>query len=196
VYPTPVIGMLGVVESLAHVTPATFQNDGDTILLLGSTRGHVGASEYLAAVHGLVAGDAPALNLAAEQALHQVLLEAIRAGFVVSAHDCSEGGLAVALAECCILQGDKLRGATVFTGTTLRADFRLFGEDQGRVIVSTRPDQAERVMQIADAKNVPATRIGIVGGPSLKIDGVLELDSQQAREVYQTAIERAMEQEL
>jgi phosphoribosylformylglycinamidine synthase II len=196
VYPTPVIGMLGVVESLAHITRATFRNDGDTILLLGSTHGHVGASEYLAAVHGVVAGDAPAIDLALEHALQQVLLEAIRAGIVISAHDCSEGGLAVALAECCILQGDELRGATVFTGMTLRADFRLFGEDQGRAVVSTRPDKAQRLMDIAAARNVPVKRIGIVGGSSLKIDGMLELESQQAREVYQTALERAMEQEL
>jgi len=196
VYPTPVIGMLGLVERLEHVTRASFQNVGDTILLLGATHGHVGGSEYLAVVHGAVSGDAPPIDLRGELALRDALLEAIRAGAVVSAHDCSEGGIAVALTECCVLDEHEPLGATVYSGLRLRGDFRLFGEDQGRVVLSTRPDDAARVMEIAWRHNVPVRRIGIVGGHRLSIDGLIEIDSHEARELYHAAVEREMEQEL
>jgi len=196
VYPTPVIGMLGLVEHLEHVTRAPFQQVGDTILLLGSTHGHLGGSEYLAVVHGAVSGDAPSLDLRGELALHSALLEGIREGLVASAHDCSEGGIAVALAECCILDENEPLGATVYTGLRTRADLRLFGEDQGRVVLSTRPVHAARVMEIAWRHRVPVRRIGVVGGPRLSIDGLIEMKCHEAREVYQSAIERAMEREL
>ena len=196
VYPTPVIGMLGIVEKLDHVTRAAFLNEGDAILLLGSTRGHTGGSEYLSLVHGTIAGDAPAVDLAAETALQQTVLEAIRAGAVVSAHDCSEGGLAVALAESCILNEDRLLGAAVFTGWRGRPDFGLFGEDQGRILISARPQDVTTIQGIAAKHNVPARRIGIVGGRTLTIDGWIQIGCQQAREVYVSAIETAMEQEL
>ena len=196
VYPTPVIGMLGIVEQLDHVTRASFQNDGDAILLLGVTHGHVGGSEYLAVIHGAISGDAPALELRAEADLQRALLEAIRAGAILSAHDCSEGGLAVALAECCIIGGERLVGATVCTGWRSRPDFGLFGEDQGRVVVSTRPRDVETVFEIAHRYNVPARRIGIVGGSDLKIDGRIQLALQEMRDVYRSAIEHAIQQEV
>jgi phosphoribosylformylglycinamidine synthase len=118
IYPTPTIGMVGLIDDLAHVTRSAFQEAGDAIVLLGRNSAEVGASEYLKEIHGLVAGDAPAIDLASERALQNALLEAIRGGLVRSAHDCSEGGLAVALVESAI-------GAEVPLGVEVELDDAL-----------------------------------------------------------------------
>ena len=171
IYPTPVIGMVGLVEALAHVTPSHFSVDGDAIVLLGEPTDEIGGSEYLARIHGVVAGAPPRCDLAGERALVDATLAAIAAGAVRSAHDCSEGGLAVALAECCMMRRDDPLGATVdltpWSGLPLRA--LLFGEAQGRIVVST-PDAAA-VMQVARAHGVPARTIGRVAAAS----GALEI---------------------
>src|SRR3954471_9481504 len=137
VYPTPVIGMVGLIDDISHVTPATFQNDGDAVLLLGEIGGELGGSEYLATIHGEVIGPPPDCDLAAEKLLIDALLDSIRGGLVTSAHDCSDGGLAVALAECCISNRDEQLGAAVDLANLRLASTRaaLFGETQGRVIV-------------------------------------------------------------
>src|SRR5205085_1978614 len=108
VYPTPVVGMVGVIESLKHVTRSAFAKDGDEIVLFGEPTDELGASEYLHAVHGVIAGAPPGCNLERERATIDALLEAIEAGAVRSAHDCSDGGLAVALAECCMMDRAKI----------------------------------------------------------------------------------------
>ena len=165
VYPTPTIGMVGIVELPAHVTPSAFQTTGDAIVLLGDNTNELGGSEYLLTVHGVVAGAAPHCDPAAERALIDALLDAITAGAVRSAHDCADGGLAVALAECCILDRESMRGASVdlVAWSHLARRALLFGEAQGRIVVST-PDPA-RVLAAAKARGVPARHIGTVGAP-------------------------------
>ena len=162
VYPTPVIGMIGLIDAMDHVTRASFQHAGDHIVLLGEPTASIGASEYLQRIHGVVAGAPPACDLDAERALVAALLDAIRAGAVRSAHDCSDGGLAVALAECTIMDRGRPLAARVdlspWSALPLRA--LLFGEAQSRVVVST-PD-AERVLAVAQAHGVPARDIGFV----------------------------------
>jgi phosphoribosylformylglycinamidine synthase len=162
VYPTPVIGMVGVIESLEHVTRSAFQRDGDEIVLLGEPTDELGGSEYLHVVHGVVAGAPPKCDLARERALIDALLDAITLGAVHSAHDCSDGGLAVALAECSIMNRTRLMGAEVdlssWSALPLRA--LLFGEAQGRVIVST--EAAHVVLGAAKRHRVPARQIGWV----------------------------------
>src|SRR6185437_6701952 len=113
VYPTPVIGMVGLIDSLAQITRSAFQDERDAIVLLGEPTAELGASEYLARIHGLVAGAPPACRPDEERALIDAVLEAIEGGVVDSAHDCSDGGLAVALAECCIMHRSMQLGATV-----------------------------------------------------------------------------------
>jgi phosphoribosylformylglycinamidine synthase subunit PurL len=172
VYPTPVIGMVGLIDDLAHITPAVFQNDGDAILLFGDTVGELGGSEYLATIHGLVEGAPPRCDLAREKSVIDALLEAIRAGVISSAHDCSDGGIAVALAECCIANRESVSGADIDLSrwSALPPRGILFGEDQARIIVSSTAP--ERVASIAKAANVPCARIGtvITNSPSLTID--------------------------
>ncbi|MEO7084050.1 MAG: AIR synthase related protein, partial [Gemmatimonadaceae bacterium] len=165
VYPTPVVGMVGVIESLDHITRSNFQLEGDTIVLLGEMTDELGGSEYLARIHNTVAGAPPRCDLAGERALIDALLDAITAGLVHSAHDCSDGGLAVALAECCTMNREKPLGAFVSLTDweSIPPRALLFGEAQGRVIVSTVDPDA--VMRHAKAHNVPARVIGTVGGP-------------------------------
>ena len=166
VYPTPVVGMVGLVEDLAHVTRSFFHRDGDAVVLLGEPTAELGGSEYLARIHGVVAGEPPRVDLEGERALIEALLEAIRGGHVASAHDCSDGGLAVALAECCVGDAESWLGADVdltpWADLPLRA--LLFGEAQGRVVVST-PEPAD-VLAVARRHGVPARQVGTVRASS------------------------------
>ena len=196
VYPTPVVGMVGVLDSIEHATPATFQRDGTDIVLLGEPTGELGASEYLHAIHGLVAGAPPACDLKAERALIDALLESIAQDNVTSAHDCSDGGLAVALAECCIGTRAKAFGADVDLGTWSSLPLRalLFGEAQGRVLVSTSNSTA--VIDAAARHGVPARKIGTVNdGASLRIrvgSRVIEAALSELDDAYHEAIPRRM----
>jgi phosphoribosylformylglycinamidine synthase len=198
VYPTPVIGMVGVIDSLQHVTRSHFTGDGDGIVLLGENTAELGASEYLQRIHGVVAGAPPKCDLAAERRLIDALLDAIASGAVRSAHDCADGGLAVALAECVMLDRERLMGATIDLSDWRELPLRalLFGEAQGRVIVST-PD-ALNVLSIARRHGVPATTIGTVHAASGSLDvtiGDRELHFPVARlaEAYHEAIPRIMQ---
>jgi phosphoribosylformylglycinamidine synthase II len=198
VYPTPVIGMVGLVESLAHVTRSAFSADGDAIVLLGDNRDELGASEYLQRIHGIVAGAPPRCDLEGERALIEALLEAIRAGAVRSAHDCADGGLAVALAECVMMDRAQPTGAEVdlsaWSALPLRA--LLFGETQGRVIVSTPDDAAVRA--IAARHGVAAATIGTVRASSGLLDVTIgkrriRAPIAQLADAYHEAIPRVMQ---
>jgi len=163
VFPTPVIGMVGVVESLAHVTRAPFREEGDAVVLLGSPTDHIGGSEYLARIHGIVAGSPPASDVDDERELIDALLEAIERGVVRSAHDCSDGGLAVAIVECCIMDRADQRGATIDLShwPALADRAVLYGEAQARAVVSTSAPDV--VLAIAADHGVPARVVGTVG---------------------------------
>lgn len=171
IFPTPAIGMVGILEDVSNCTAMAFRKDGDIVLLLGApARGvaqELAGSEYLATVHNLETGRPPEVDLDGEQKLRDVLLEVIRRGNIVSAHDTSEGGLAVALAECCIPNG---LGCEVVCGADDRRDAALFAENPGRVIVSCPSEyDASEVMTLAADKGVPAVIIGWVKGDHLRI---------------------------
>ena len=163
VYPTPVIGMVGLIDDLSHITRATFSQNGDAILLLGDLGGELGGSEYLATIHDTVSGPPPACDLAREKVVIDALLEAIREKLITSAHDCSDGGIAVSLAECCVANREHQLGAEVDLAAAAGSTRALlFGESQGRIIVSSpAPD---RVLEIARRLNAPCARIGTVRG--------------------------------
>ena len=162
IHPTPTIGMVGLVESLAHVTPSAFQNVGDTIVLLGEPTNELGASEYLLTIHGKTIGAPPVCDANKERALIDALLESITSGHVSSAHDCSDGGLAVALAECAIVNKAQQRGFNVdLSGwPALSTRALLFGEAHGRVVVAT--SKAAEIITVAKQHGVPAFEIGVV----------------------------------
>lgn len=176
VYPTPTIGMLGIIDDLNHITTNNFKDSGDLIFLAGTTRDELGGSEYLKVEHNLVTGNAPHLDLAVEKQLQAFILEAIRNGLVKSAHDISEGGLAVALAESCIADREKLIGATVNVKADLRKDALYFGESQSRVVLSAASERKGSLIQLAASMNVPLAEIGVVGGSTLRINDDIKAD--------------------
>ena len=170
IYPTPMLGMVGLIESADRAMTQWFREDGDDIILLGTTREDLGGSEYLKVLHSREQGSPPYLNLDTEQAVQGCVLQLIRAGLVQSAHDCSDGGVTVALAECCMSGPDRSRGAVVrLTPGRQRKDSMLFGESQSRIIVSAKPAQRQAILEQAQRMGVPAVVIGAVGGASLVI---------------------------
>lgn len=192
IFPTPVIGMLGILESSDHALTIGFRDQGDEIIMLGEIRGEIGGSEYLKICHGLVAGDAPSLDLYYERRLQSLLADLGSTRLLNSAHDVSEGGIAVCLAECCINSPKQLGGLIRLPGN-IRDDFKLFGEDQGVVIVTCELSNLERIESIARRMNVPAYHIGTVGGEDLEIDSLINLSVKEATERWGTAVEQLLE---
>jgi len=185
---------LGLIEDTSKITTANFKDKGDVILLLGRNMGEIGGSEYLAVVYGLVAGEPPGIDLAAERAVQRVCLTAIGQGYVKSAHDCSEGGLAVALAEGCVLDRKHPIGANIsvdYGGK--REDFVLFGEDQSRIIITAEAADVAEILQTAAEHDVHCTAIGTVGGDSLVIGKSIRVPCGSLSEAYYGTIGRVME---
>jgi phosphoribosylformylglycinamidine synthase len=182
ILPTPVIGVVGVIEDAANVVTRAFAGSGLEIVLLGDNHGELGGSEYLKTVHGLLRGLPPALDLARERALQHWLVDVAGRGLVRSAHDCADGGFAVALAECCFDTGGL--GADVSVphastdGGVDRLAATLFGESASRVIVSARPEDVAAVLESAHKAGLSAARIGKTGGSALRIavDGQVAID--------------------
>lgn len=167
IYPTPTVGMVGLLEDINHRCTQSFKDQGDVIILIGESREELGGSEYLAVEHGLEAvGKPPRLDLELESKVQRVVLQAIKNGWIKSAHDCAEGGLAVALAECCITGNI---GAEVAMVEQFRADALLFGESQSRIIVSTGEDHVAELIRYLTVSGVPFTRLGQVRGTELKL---------------------------
>lgn len=190
IYPTPTVGMVGLLEDVEKRCTAEFKDAGDVVILLGETFDELGGSEYLATLHGKVKGAPPKLDLQKEAALQKTVLAAIRQGLAKSAHDLSEGGLAVALAESAF--GNGIGAAVVLTRDGLRLDSLLFGESQSRVIISAAPDSAGLLLELAARNQVPAATIGRTGGSVLTVtvDGqeVIHLPVSQLQETWREAI--------
>jgi phosphoribosylformylglycinamidine synthase len=201
VLPTPVLGVVGVIEDAGTVIRRGFRAQGDLVMLLGETRDELGGSEYLKVVHGLIRGVPPALDLSREAALHRVLVEGASAGIIRSAQDCSEGGFAITLAECCIDTG---LGAQVdvplvtsAAGNAFSDIATLFSESASRVVVSVAPAAETELLELAGRHNVPARTIGVVRGTRIQIavDGRGAVDEalSDIERTWNTAIERYFE---
>ena len=174
IYPTPVIGVVGLLEHADCVVSRRFQSAGDAIVLLGEGRGELGGSEYLKVAHGLVQGVPPSLDLKAERALQNLLVDLATTKLMRSAHDCSDGGLAVTLAECAFdsdgIGADvSIDDVSVATNDVTNLAAALFGESASRVVLSVAPDATAEVLKRAKAAGVPAKVIGRTGGPELRV---------------------------
>jgi phosphoribosylformylglycinamidine synthase len=141
------------------------------VFLLGETFEELGGSEYLKVVHNLEAGRPPRLHLDRERAVQEACRAAIRAGIVSSAHDCADGGLAVAAAECCVTTPKGWLGADLTLPGDMRPDASLFGESASRIVVSVRPGHAEELRTIAGRHGAPCAELGVVGGDHLALRG-------------------------
>ena len=198
--PTPVIGMVGLIEcgmgnaecGMQPIT-ASFKQEGDAILLFGETREELGGSEYLKLIHHRKQGRPPACDLPSERRLGHLMLELAHRGLIKSAHDCSEGGLAVALAECCITEPEHLIGAAldlspVTCHLSLRPDALLFGESAGRIVVTCERYHQERIEALAKRVRVPLTTLGRVGGTRLVIRPRIDLTVEQLSRVWRAGL--------
>ena len=202
IYPTPVLGVVGIIEKADRVLGRIFQQVGSTVLLLGAPGGELGGSEYLKMIHGLVRGIPPSLDLEAERALQRVVVAAAADGLLQSAHDCSDGGLAVTLAECCFDSGglgtDVTIPAVPFDGPdSLAITAALFGESAALIVVSVAEIHADEVLARAEAAGVPARAIGRVGDSRLRIavEGrtVVDLALNEAEQVWVSGFSRYFE---
>ena len=167
IYPTPVVGVVGLLEDATRALVAWFQAEGDGVFLLGDTGEDLGGSEMLKVVHGRVAGRPPRLDLEVEKRLHALVLEAAGAGWLASAHDCSDGGLGTALAECAFRGEVPGLGGRFDLPGSLRPDVLLFSESPSRMVVTTREEAHLRAA--AHRHGVPCHRLGTVEGETLTL---------------------------
>ena len=168
IHPTPVLGIVGIIEDVRKAVRPGFRAAGDAVVLIGESLEELGGTEYLKVVHGLEAGAPPAIDLEQEKRSQEFLLDAIAAGLIRSAHDLSEGGLAVALAECAFHAKDRIGCAVDLDGAG-RDDALLFGESQSRILVTCRPASVAGLLEKAATAGVPAKAIGRTGGTAIAV---------------------------
>jgi phosphoribosylformylglycinamidine synthase II len=188
IYPTPVIGMIGLLEDYGRRLSAGLRNEGDFVLLVGSSHNDLGGSEYLKVEHGRVAGRPPALDLARERAVQKLILAAANAGLMRSAHDCSDGGMLVALAECCLLSGIGVRCPPMKPEAPLRMDSALFGESPSRFIVSVPSRAMPEMQSLARRHHVEISLLGLAGGDVLEFEGQFRVSLAEMRQAWEGAV--------
>src|SRR5882672_6861318 len=201
VLPTPVIGMVGLIEDVKRVVQPGFKNAGDLIALLGTTHDDLSLSEYAVVFNGKTGGQVPVLDLEVERAVQAACLRAAEAGLIRSAHDCADGGLAVALAECCF---SSLNRKSIGADVDLTGDYdvatRLFSETPSRIIISFAESTQTEIEQIAAAAGCPMKVIGKVGSDRLVIssDGerVVELDVTEIEAAWRSSLKEKLQAEV
>ena len=197
IFPTPVVGLVGVLEDHRLRVTHNFKEPGDLIFLLGATSEEIGGSEYLKVVHGRVDGKPPRLDLEVESSVQDLLRRAAARGLLRSAHDLSDGGLGVALAESLFGPLGETMGASVALETRRRAEAVLFSEGQSRILVSVAPREAGELEQLADDTGVALSRLGVTGGDRLEIrvngERTISKTVASLREAWWTAIERGLD---
>ncbi len=198
IYPTPVIGMVGVLDDVSRATRHAFRTEGDVIVLLGTTREEIGASEYLYRREGIVAGVPPRVDLPHERRLQRAVLSLAAKGLLRSAHDCSEGGLGMALAESAVADPEGPRGVEVELTDAIAPAALFFGETQGRIVVSCSPGSVDVMLEEAARHEVPARPLGTVGSRSgifsiRAPEGFLRVEVEMLARAYHEAIPRLME---
>jgi phosphoribosylformylglycinamidine synthase II len=185
IYPTPTVGLVGVLADATKRATSGFKDSGDVIVLVGETEVELGGSEYLKVTHDLVSGRPPALDLALERDVQRAVIDAIGAGLVKSAHDCSEGGIAVTLAESCII-GDI--GATLALDDGLQPAASLFSETQSRIVVTVAPGDTDALTDLLLTHDVPYSVLGEVGGDSLMIEDKADLTVAELRAAWEPTL--------
>jgi phosphoribosylformylglycinamidine synthase II len=192
IYPTPTMGMVGLLAKVERVVTPWFKAPGDIVVLLGRTREELGGSEYLKLIHGRVNGTPPWIDLELERAVHSCCIEAIERGILRSAHDISDGGFGVALAECCIGGPEKPLGARIETREMIRGDALLFSESPSRIVVSLQEKDLGQLEAIAAQLNAPLQVIGSVGGTRLIIQPLIQLPVDELKSIWSSGLEKRL----
>lgn len=192
IFPSPIIGMLGLIEDVEkHTTTPAFKEDGDVVLYIGADRKGLGGTEYLKKIHNLTTGDAPELDIPFEVKLQESLLDAIKAGFITAAHDISDGGLAITLAEMAIY-GKK--GANINIGSLSGNRLEvLFSEAQSGILITISQDDLKTALAHFKKADVPIIDLGEVVGTKLHLSGIAELDVKDMKEIYEGVLPGIME---
>ena len=188
IYPTPVVGMVGLIDDYGKRLSAGFRHDGDFVLLIGSSHNDLGGTEYLKVEHGYIAGRPPHLDLTREQAVNRLILTATQSGHLHSAHDCAEGGMLVALAECCLLGGLGVKCPVLRPEPPLRLDAAFFGESPSRYIVSVPSRAMPEVQSLARRHHVELSLLGLAGGDVLEFEGQLKLSLAELRDAWEVMV--------
>ena len=185
VFPTPTIGMLGVMDDIATMMTSDFKQEGDLVYLIGESINDIAASQYLASYHKVSASSAPYFDLDKEYAMHQVIKQLIKQQLIQSAHDVADGGLYIALLESAMPNN---LGFSVDTDEAIRKDAFLFGEAQGRVVVSVKPEQQEAFVELLSTTEIDFTLLGTVNSGSLEVDGESFGTVTEAHSVYDNVL--------
>ena len=185
VFPTPTIGMLGIIEDKSHITSLGFKGKSDLIYMLGKSENDISSSEYLASYHKIKESPAPNFDLDIEVELQHTLTKLIRASVIESAHDISDGGLFITLLESSMVSN---LGFDITTSAEIREDAFLFGESPSRVIISVREVKEDRFLDILRESNIPFTLIGHVSKSEIRIDDQSFGDVAEYKEIYNTAL--------
>jgi phosphoribosylformylglycinamidine synthase len=188
IYPTPVVGMVGLISDYGKRLGAGLRAEGDFVLLIGSSHNDLGGSEYLNVEHGFVAGRPPSLDLARERAVSSLVLVAAENGLLRSAHDCAEGGMLVALGECCLLGNIGVRCPGLRPEAPLRMDAAFFGESPSRFIVSLHSRAMPELQSLARRHHVEISLLGLAGGNSLEFEGQFRLTLDEMRQAWDGAL--------
>jgi phosphoribosylformylglycinamidine synthase subunit PurL len=192
IFPTPTVAIVGLLPDVEKRCGQAFKAAGDTVALLGHANGNLGGSEWLA-MKGHIAGLPPRLDVKTELALQKALRRLVREGLLSSAHDCSEGGLAVALAESCLSEPDHQLGATLeIDWAGLPPHAFLFGEDPSRAVVSFGPVALARVKAVCVEEGVPFTALGTVGGEALEMRACFKLGLSELDDAWRNGFARAL----
>lgn len=189
VYPTPTIGMIGMLENKNHHTTLAFEEKGHMIFLIGKSRNDIASSEYLYSYHGIKQSPAPFFDLDEEFAIQQALLDLIARNLVQSAHDVSDGGLFIALLESAMPRN---LGFDITTDAEIRTDAFLFGESQGRIVVSVSPSRETHFIDYMVEHGIPFTALGHVTKSEIRIDDVSFGFVADLKQLYDTALEKIM----
>ncbi|NIP30256.1 MAG: phosphoribosylformylglycinamidine synthase subunit PurL [Candidatus Dadabacteria bacterium] len=193
IFPTPTVGMVGLIKNVENKVSQWFRNDGDVVIILGETLNEIGGSEYLKIIHGEINGTPPSINLELEKSLISSLIEGINQSIIISAHDISEGGIAVALAECCF-NPNGIKGALINTDSlnenNLREDILLFSETQSRVIITVNKNNIQKLKDITSKFNTPMKLIGVVVGKRLVIEDIVDIPISELYDAWAKGFEK------
>jgi phosphoribosylformylglycinamidine synthase II len=188
VYPTPVIGMLGLIDDYKKAITQFFQTEGDLIYLLGSECEDIGGSEFLKTIYGMVTGYPPRVDLDTEMKLYKTMIELADKSLIRSAHDCSDGGLLVCLAECCFSQGGDPKGVTINYQPKTRKDFAYFGESHSRIIVSISQEKQSEFIDVITSFENDFMYLGCVTGNDFVVNEEIRIPVRELESLWQNGI--------